>query len=283
MTPRTKSTTPTTVDQRGHRRLLVSRRASRSARALARGPRRPRRGRRRRTAALIRGYVVVGQHRSDCVDDAQEAAAAVAERLHAHLVGRVVDGRSDPAAAARPRARAGPPGTPRRPPARTPRLLAVVQSTAGATSGTRSGQPSASAIGSRMSGGEACAMVEPSTNSTIEWTIDCGCTTTSIRSKREPEQQVRLDHLETLVDQGRGVDRDHRAHVPGRVGQRLLGSHVGEVSHGSGRGTGHRSPSGRAGAPRRPPAAQALGQRRVLGVDRHDLPGLGGEVTSGRR
>ncbi len=30
------------------------------------------------------------------------------------------------------------------------------------------------AIGSRISGGEACAIVEPSKNSTIEWTIDCG-------------------------------------------------------------------------------------------------------------
>ena len=38
-------------------------------------------------------------------------------------------------------------------------------------------------MGSRMSGGLAWAMVEPSTNSTIEWMIDCGCTTTSIRSK----------------------------------------------------------------------------------------------------
>jgi 1-deoxy-D-xylulose-5-phosphate reductoisomerase len=32
-------------------------------------------------------------------------------------------------------------------------------------------------IGRRMSGGDACAIVEPSTNSTIECTIDCGCTT----------------------------------------------------------------------------------------------------------
>ena len=57
----------------------------------------------------------------------------------------------------------------------------MVQSQAGATSGIRSGQPSASPIGNRMSGGEAWTMVEPSTNSTIECTIDCGCTTTSIR------------------------------------------------------------------------------------------------------
>jgi hypothetical protein len=33
-----------------------------------------------------------------------------------------------------------------------------------------------------MSGGLAWAMVEPSANSTIECTIDCGWTTTSMRS-----------------------------------------------------------------------------------------------------
>lgn len=46
----------------------------------------------------------------------------------------------------------------------------------------RSGQPSASAIGSRMSGGDAWAIVEPSVKVTIECTIDCGCTVTSMRS-----------------------------------------------------------------------------------------------------
>ena len=34
-----------------------------------------------------------------------------------------------------------------------------------------------------MEGGDAWAMVDPSWNSTIEWIICCGCTTTSIRSK----------------------------------------------------------------------------------------------------
>ena len=61
-------------------------------------------------------------------------------------------------------------------------MCACVQSTAAAASGTRSGQPSASAIGSRMSGGLAWASVEPSTNSTIEWITDCGCTMTSMSS-----------------------------------------------------------------------------------------------------
>jgi len=55
---------------------------------------------------------------------------------------------------------------------------AFVQSKAGAASGTRSGQVSPSAIGNRISGGEHCAIVEPSTYSTIECTIDCGWTTT---------------------------------------------------------------------------------------------------------
>src|SRR5206468_560736 len=61
-------------------------------------------------------------------------------------------------------------------------VWAVVQSRGAPTSGTRSGQPRPSEIGSRMSGGDAWAMVEPSTNSTIEWMTDCGCTVTSIRS-----------------------------------------------------------------------------------------------------
>ena len=59
-------------------------------------------------------------------------------------------------------------------------MWAVDQSTAGAAPATRSGQPSASAIGIRMSGGLACAMVDPSVNSTIEWTADCGWTVTEI-------------------------------------------------------------------------------------------------------
>lgn len=54
----------------------------------------------------------------------------------------------------------------------------MVQSTAAAASGTRSGQPMPSAMGSRMSGGLAWASVDPSANSTIEWITDCGCTMT---------------------------------------------------------------------------------------------------------
>src|SRR5215467_7500229 len=68
-------------------------------------------------------------------------------------------------------------------------VWAVDQSTAGAAPATRSGQPSASAIGIRMSGGLACAIVDPSVNSTIEWTTDCRCTTTSIASKPIPNSR----------------------------------------------------------------------------------------------
>ena len=49
-----------------------------------------------------------------------------------------------------------------------------MKSHASAAAGTRDGQPSASAIGSFISGGLAWAIVEPSVNVTIECTIDCG-------------------------------------------------------------------------------------------------------------
>ena len=64
-----------------------------------------------------------------------------------------------------------------------------MKSQAGAAPGTRDGQPSASAIGSFMSGGLAWAIVEPSVNVTIECTIDCGCTTTSMRSYGMPNSR----------------------------------------------------------------------------------------------
>jgi hypothetical protein len=63
---------------------------------------------------------------------------------------------------------------------------AVVQSQGAAASGRRSGQVSAMPMGSRMSGGEACAMVEPSWNSTMECTIDCGWTVTMMSSRSTP-------------------------------------------------------------------------------------------------
>jgi len=47
--------------------------------------------------------------------------------------------------------------------------------------------------------------------------------------ERDVEQQVGLDDLEALVDQGRGVDRDDRPHVPGGMGEGLLDRDVGEL------------------------------------------------------
>ena len=38
---------------------------------------------------------------------------------------------------------------------------------------------------------------------------------------REPEEEVRLDQLEPLVGERGRVDRDLRAHAPGRVRERL--------------------------------------------------------------
>ncbi|CAB4848572.1 unannotated protein [freshwater metagenome] len=61
-------------------------------------------------------------------------------------------------------------------------MTALVQTEGGVAPGTRSGQARPSAMGRRISGGLTCASVEPSTNSTIEWITDCGCTTTSIWS-----------------------------------------------------------------------------------------------------
>jgi len=73
------------------------------------------------------------------------------------------------------------------------------QSIAGVASGIRSGQARASAIGSRMSGGLAMAMVAPSVYSTMECTIDCGCTTDGDLLERDIEEQVGLDQLQALV------------------------------------------------------------------------------------
>ena len=50
---------------------------------------------------------------------------------------------------------------------------------------------------------------------------------------REPEEEVRLDHLEALVRERGGVDRDLRPHRPGRVRERLLDRDVRELRRAS--------------------------------------------------
>ena len=89
----------------------------------------------------------------------------------------------------------------------------------------------------------------------------------------DAEQVVGLDHLEALVDQGRRVDRDPAAHLPGRVRERLL-----RASRRRGRCDPETGPpeavrTSRSTRPGGSPREQ-LEQRRVLGVDRQD-PALG--------
>ena len=195
-------------------------------------------------AASERYVVRRVQHRGrPCRTMLDEAAAGPSRKASTHdLVGGVVDRRARCRRAPPPR-RARRDGRERLVVEREelPGLRPWSSRPAGAASGTRSGQARPSAIGISMVGGLACAIVEPSTNSTIE------CTTAGrVHDDLDPvegdaEEQVRLDHLEPLVDQGRGVDRDDRAHVPGRVGQRLLGRDVGQLVAACGRGTGRRS------------------------------------------
>ena len=44
-------------------------------------------------------------------------------------------------------------------------------------------------MGNRMSVVPICAIIDPSVSSTIECTIDCGCTTTSISPASAPNSQ----------------------------------------------------------------------------------------------
>ncbi len=88
---------------------------------------------------------------------------------------------------------------------------------------------------------------------------------------RDAEQQVRLDHLETLVHERRRVGGDDAPHVPGRVGERL--------GRGDSRERLAGAPAERAAGCRQhqPPnlgmfaRSQGLRDGGMLGVDRHDL------------
>ena len=177
--------------------------------------------------------------------------------------------------APRPRGPGGPPGTPRRRAGRTPRSRALVQSTAGAASGTRSGQARPSAIGISIVGGEAWS--ERGAVDELDHRVHHrgGVHDDLDAVERDVEEQVRLDHLEALVDQGRGVDRDHRPHGPGRVVQRLLGRDVGEPLAGPAAERAAARGEHQAAYLLGAAAAQALRERAVLAVDRHDLARAG--------
>ena len=100
------------------------------------------------------------------------------------------------------------------------------------------------------------------------------------------EQIVRLDHLEPLVRERRGVHGDLRAHAPGRMRERLLGRDVLELGARAAAeraaGTGEDE---RVDLLRLAPL-EALEERRVLAVDRQDpaaapLPRGEGELAGG--
>src|SRR6201992_3448091 len=153
---------------------------------------------------------------------------------------------------------------------------AVEKSQAAATAGTRSGQPSASAMGSFMSGGLACAIVEPSVNVTIECTIDCGYTTMSMRPYGMPNSRWASMSSSPLLTS----DAEFKVFIgpidqvgcaPACSGVTCSRSAAEQPREGPPGGSQHQL-----GDLVRASAAQALRQRGVFGVNRHDLAGLGG-------
>ena len=85
----------------------------------------------------------------------------------------------------------------------------------------------------------------------------------------DAEQVVRLDQLEALVHQRGRVDRDLPAHVPGRVGERLLAGHRVELACGPRNGPaagGEHQPVDRARAARPRSAGRARSARSPRGA-----------------
>ena len=100
---------------------------------------------------------------------------------------------------------------------------------------------------------------------------------------RDPEEHVRLDHLEALVRERGGVDRDLRPHRPGRVRQRLLD---GDVRQLRARAAAERAARGRDHERvhlLRLPPLEALQRRRVLAVDREQRAAAAGARRSRER
>ena len=124
-----------------------------------------------------------------------------------------------------------------------------------------------------MSGGEAWTSVEPSTNSTIECTTDCGCTTTSMRSNGMSKSRCASITSSPLLT--RVAELIVMTGPMAQVGWASACSGVTSASSSRDRPrngpplavrTSRRTSSARA-------AAQALRDRGVLGVDGHDLAG----------
>ena len=82
-----------------------------------------------------------------------------------------------------------------------------------------------------------------------------------------PEEPARLDDLEPLVHEGRGVDRDLAAHVPGRVLERLARGDVAEALAGAVAERAARRGEDEPLDLLRTPAVQALVQGAMFAVD----------------
>ena len=192
------------------------------------------------------------------------------------LVGGIEHRRRRPARRHDLRAPAAAPGSGRN---RAPRKSVgrcAARSSRGAGPSMRSGQARQCAIGTRMSGGPSCAITEPSRNSTSPCTTDCGCTSTSISFGRHREQMMRLDQLEALVHQARGIDGDLRPHRPIGMAQRLLGRGGVDLRARPGAERAARGGEDDALDVLAAAGAERLEDRVVLGIDRqHGGAGLG--------
>ena len=99
------------------------------------------------------------------------------------------------------------------------------------------------------------------------------------------EQQVSLDEFQTLVDQGRGVDRDDGPHLPRGMRQRLLCAHTAQLlapptpewasrsSEDEVRDLGPARDHRRGQTAFMHARGQCLGDRGVLGIHRNNLAG----------
>ena len=135
----------------------------------------------------VGGRSVVPVERSlKAIGDLQPADLASQERRDRLLVGGVEPGRRGPASPAGlvGQAEAGEGGQVGRLEVEAPERRPV-DPAEGVRDPVRVGR-ARSRSGSLMSGWESCAMVAPSLNSTIEWTTDWGCTTTSMASNSTP-------------------------------------------------------------------------------------------------
>ena len=220
------------------------------------------------------GDAVLSQQRGHRVDDVGERASAPGG----------TPPRTPRWPRCRPRARcrrAPPPrgpgvrrGTPRRRAGRTPTSAASSSPPAARVSGTRSGQARPSAIGISIVGGLACASVDPSVNSTIECTTLVGCTTTSIRSNGMSKSRCASITSRPLLT--RVAELIVTTGPMSQVGWFSACSGVTSASS-SRRAPAEGPPAGgqhQAAYLLGAAAAQALRQRTVLAVDRHDLTGL---------